>query len=158
MGGKRLRRAVQHFDPGYAQRGEAEAPPPSDRLCTLVCTLASSNPMYGSKIVLGKSERFPYSALKTVKTGVLQSGFTPRSSRVRERVPGKWIVQGLAYALITQLGAWVVVAPLAFDAGLFFTNTPAPGRMMLATASTHVAYGLSLTLSLKVAGVRVGRT
>jgi hypothetical protein len=73
---------------------------------------------------------------------------------LQERVPGNWIVQGLVYALITQLGAWVVVAPLAFDAGLFFTNTPAPGRMMLATASTHVAYGLSLTLSLKVAGVR----
>ncbi len=77
---------------------------------------------------------------------------------LQERVPGNWIVQGLVYALITQLGAWVVVAPLAFDAGLFFTNTPTPGRMMLATASTHVAYGLSLTLSLKVAGVRVGRT
>ena len=77
---------------------------------------------------------------------------------LQERVPGNWIVQGLAYALITQLGAWVVVAPLAFDAGLFFTNTPAPGRMMLATAGTHLAYGLSLALSLKVAGVRAGRT
>ena len=77
---------------------------------------------------------------------------------LEERVRGKWIVHGLVFALITQLGAWVVVAPLAFDAGLFFTNTPTPGRMMLATASTHVAYGLSLTLSLKVAGVRVGRT
>ena len=37
---------------------------------------------------------------------------------------------------------------------MFFTNTPAPGWMMLATAVAHVAYGLSLTLSLQVAGVR----
>ena len=59
---------------------------------------------------------------------------------------------------ITQLGAWVVVAPLAFGVGLFFTKTPAPGRMMLATAVVHVAYGLWLTLSLKVAGVEAART
>ena len=77
---------------------------------------------------------------------------------LQKRVPGNWIVQGLIYALITQLAAWVIVAPLAFGAGLFFTNTPAPGRMMLATAVVHVAYGLWLTLSLKVAGVRAART
>jgi len=77
---------------------------------------------------------------------------------LQARVPGNWIVQGLVYALITQLGAWVVVAPLAFGVGLFFMNTPAPGRMMLATAVVHVAYGLSLTLSLKVAGVKAARS
>ncbi len=77
---------------------------------------------------------------------------------LQERVPRNWVVQGLVYALITQLAAWVVVSPLAFGVGLFFTNTPAPGRMMLATAVTHVAYGLSLTLSLHVAGVRAART
>ena len=73
---------------------------------------------------------------------------------LQERVPGNWIVHGLVFALIAQLGAWVVVAPLAFGVGLFFTNTPAPGRMMLATAVVHVAYGLSFALILKVAGVR----
>ncbi len=77
---------------------------------------------------------------------------------LQERVPGNWIVQGLVFALIAQLGAWVVVAPLAFGVGLFFTNTPAPGRMMLATAVVHVAYGLWLTLGLKVAGVRAARS
>ncbi len=77
---------------------------------------------------------------------------------LQRRVPGNWIVHGLVYALITQLAAWVVVAPLAFGVGLFFTNTPAPGPMMLATAVPHVAYGLSLTLSLHVAGVRAART
>ncbi|MCH8959526.1 MAG: tetratricopeptide repeat protein, partial [Proteobacteria bacterium] len=44
---------------------------------------------------------------------------------LQKRVPGNWIVQGLVYALITQLAAWVIVAPLAFGAGFFFTNTPA---------------------------------
>ncbi len=77
---------------------------------------------------------------------------------LQERVPGNWIVQGLVYAFIATLGAWMVVAPLAFGVGLFFTNTPAPGQSMLATAAVHVAYGLSLTLSLKVAGVRAVRT
>ncbi len=37
---------------------------------------------------------------------------------LQERVPGNWIVQGLVFAFIAQLGAWVVVAPLAFGAGL----------------------------------------
>ncbi len=77
---------------------------------------------------------------------------------LQQRVPGNWLVQGLVYALIAQLGAWVVVAPLAFGVGLFFMNTPAPGQMMLATAVVHVAYGLSLTLSLRVAGVGATRT
>ncbi len=77
---------------------------------------------------------------------------------LQKRVPGNWIVQGLIYALITQLAAWVIVAPLAFGAGFFFTNTPAPGWMMLSTLVVHIAYGLSLTLSLKVAGVRTART
>ena len=77
---------------------------------------------------------------------------------LQERVPGNWIVHGLVYGLITMLAAWVIVAPLAFGVGLFFTNTPAPGRMMLATLVVHVAYGLSLTLSLKLAGVRTTRT
>ena len=77
---------------------------------------------------------------------------------LQQRVPGNWIVQGLVYALLTTLGAWVVVAPLAFGVGLFFTNTPAPAQMMLATLVVHVAYGLSLTLSLRLAGVGATRT
>ncbi len=77
---------------------------------------------------------------------------------LQERVPGNWIVHGLVYALITQLGAWVVVAPLAFGVGFFFIKTPTPGWLMLSTLVVHFAYGLSLTLSLKVAGVRAART
>jgi len=43
-------------------------------VCTLVCTFAYSNPVYGSKIVLGISVRFPYSTPKTVKIGTSSSG------------------------------------------------------------------------------------
>ena len=77
---------------------------------------------------------------------------------LQQRIPGNWVVQGLVYALLTQLGAWVVVAPLAFGVGFFFTKTPTPGWLMLSTLVVHFAYGLSLTLSLKVAGVRAART
>ena len=83
--------------------------------------------------------------------------FIDGSARLELNLPDE-PVNKISRAVLTQLAAWVVVAPLAFGVGLFFTNTPAPGRMMLATAVTHVAYGLSLTLSLHVAGVRATRT
>lgn len=73
------------------------------------------------------------------------------------RAPGNWIVQGIAYALVLTLAAVVVVVPLAAGVGIFFTNTPAPGRMLLAATVPHLAYGLSLTLSLQVAGVEATR-
>lgn len=68
-------------------------------------------------------------------------------------VPGNWIVQGIVYAILTSLAADVVVAPLAAGVGIFFLNTPAPGMMMLASTVAHLAYALTLTLSLKVAEV-----
>ncbi len=77
---------------------------------------------------------------------------------LQKRIPGNWIVQGLIYALIAQLAAWTVAAPLAFGVGFFFTKTPTPGWLMLSSLVVHLAYGLSLTLSLKVAGVRAART
>ena len=77
---------------------------------------------------------------------------------LQERVPGNWIVQGIVYALVLTLAAVAVVVPLAAGVGIFFTNTPAPGRMLLAATAPHLAYGLSLTLSLQVAGVGATRT
>lgn len=77
---------------------------------------------------------------------------------LQERVPGNWIVQGVVYAVITELVAVVVVVPLAAGVGIFFANTPAPGRMLLASAVPHLAYGLSLTLSLQLAGAGPART
>ncbi len=77
---------------------------------------------------------------------------------LQERVPGNWIVKGIVYALVLTLAAVVVVVPLAAGVGIFFTNTPAPGRMLLAATAPHLAYGLCLTLSLQVAGVGATRT
>ncbi len=54
------------------QRGEAEAPPLL-KVCTLVCTLAYSNPVYGQKIVLGPSGRIPYTYWRIVKNGAWRS-------------------------------------------------------------------------------------
>lgn len=73
-----------------------------------------------------------------------------------DRIPGNWIVQGLVYGVLTTLAAAIVVVPLAAGAGIFFTNTPMPGAMTLASTVIHLAYGLTLTLGLTVAGVRVG--
>lgn len=72
---------------------------------------------------------------------------------LQERLPGGWILQGLIYAVLTTLAAALVVVPLAAGAGIFFTNTPMPGPMTLASTVVHLAYGLSLTLSLDAAGV-----
>ncbi len=77
---------------------------------------------------------------------------------LQQRAPGNWIVQGIAYALVLTLAAVMVVVPLAAGVGIFFTNTPAPGRMLLAATVPHLAYGLSLTLSLQVAGMGATRT
>ena len=69
------------------------------------------------------------------------------------RVPGNWFVQGVIYGIITTLAAVAIVVPLAAGIGIFFSNTPAPGLMLLGSLLDHLVYGLTLTLSLKAAGV-----
>lgn len=69
------------------------------------------------------------------------------------RLPGGWMLQGVIYAVVTTLAAALVVVPLAAGAGVFFSNTPMPGPMTVASTVIHVAYGLSLTLALEVGGV-----
>lgn len=71
---------------------------------------------------------------------------------LQEHAPGGWILQGVLYAILTTLAAALVVVPLAAGAGVFFTNTPMPLQMTLASTVIHLAYGLTLTLSLRVAG------
>lgn len=78
---------------------------------------------------------------------------------LQNRAPGNWIVQGLLYGILISLVAGLFVAPLASRAagepfGLFYADTWAPGLMMLAGIIMHIAYGLTLTLCLKVAGVK----
>ncbi len=67
-------------------------------------------------------------------------------------VPGNWVVQGVIYAVIGTLVAVVIVVPLASGVGVFFSKTDAPGLMLVSALAAHLAYGLTLTLSLKVAG------
>ncbi len=69
------------------------------------------------------------------------------------RIPGHWFAQGLLYGIMTTLAATTIVVPLVAGAGVFFSNTPAPAMMTLASLSVHLAYGLALTFSLAVAGV-----
>lgn len=71
----------------------------------------------------------------------------------RPYVRAHWFIEGIVYGLITTLAAAVVVVPLVAGAGLFFSNTPAPVMMTLASLSIHLAYSLTLTLSLTIAGV-----
>ena len=71
---------------------------------------------------------------------------------LQSRIPGNWFAQGIIYAIILALAAAIVVVPLVAGAGIFFSNTPAPGGMLLGAVVAHLAYGLTLTLSLKVAG------
>lgn len=71
---------------------------------------------------------------------------------LQHRLPGNWFVHGLIYGVLTVLAAAIVVVPLAAGAGIFFTNTPMPGAMTLASTVIHLAYALTLTLALEVAG------
>lgn len=71
---------------------------------------------------------------------------------LRRRVPGNWIVQGFVYGILLTVVAAALVVPLAAGVGIFFSNTPVPVRMLLAAAVTHVTFGLTLTLSLELAG------
>ena len=72
---------------------------------------------------------------------------------LQARIPGNWIVQGLVYGVLVTVVAAAVVFPLAAGVGIFFSNTPAPGRMLLGATVPHLTYGLALTLSLRLAGV-----
>ena len=59
--------------------GETEASP-IRIVCTLVCTLAYSNPVYGQKILLGTSGRIPYTYWRIAKIGVYQAGLQSQRS------------------------------------------------------------------------------
>ena len=71
----------------------------------------------------------------------------------RPYLRANWFIEGVVYGLITTLAAALVVVPLVAGAGLFFSNTPVPVMMTLASLSIHLAYGLTLGLSLEMAGV-----
>ena len=63
------------------REGVRPKPLPHVKVCTFVCTLASSNPVYGQKIVLGISGRIPYSYSGIVKSGFCAAGFQSRRAQ-----------------------------------------------------------------------------
>lgn len=77
---------------------------------------------------------------------------------IRPNLPGNWIVKGIVYGILTTLAAAIVVAPLAAGVGIFFSKTPMPVAMTIASTIVHLAYGLALALSYEVAvnGRKIG--
>jgi hypothetical protein len=77
---------------------------------------------------------------------------------LQKRIPGNWLVQGLIYGVIISFIAGLVVSPIVSVAagesfGIFYSETWVPGKLIIAGLMMHVAYGIVLTQSLKVAGV-----
>jgi uncharacterized membrane protein YagU involved in acid resistance len=67
-------------------------------------------------------------------------------------LPGSGLVKGIAYGLLTTVAAELVIVPLASPAGIFFSNTPNPGWMVLGGLVPHLAYGVALGLGIELFG------
>jgi len=79
-------------------------------------------------------------------------------SFLQNRIPGNWIIQGAIYGVIISVMVGLIVAPVVSLAagdsfGIFYMDTWAPGLILLSGLVMHISYGLTLSLSLKVAGV-----
>lgn len=77
---------------------------------------------------------------------------------LQNRIPGNWLLQGVIYGILISLLAGLVISPLFARAagetfGIFYMDTWIPGLIILAGIVMHLAYGITLTLCLKVAGV-----
>jgi hypothetical protein len=76
----------------------------------------------------------------------------------QKRVPGGWFVQGAIYGIAITLASGLVLSPLMSLAagewfGFFYLNTWVPALLLLAGVIMHVAYGITLMVCLKYAGV-----
>jgi hypothetical protein len=70
-----------------------------------------------------------------------------------------WYVQGVVFGLMISLASGLVLSPLVSLAagewfGFFYLNTWVPELLILAGLTMHIAYGLTLILCLKYAGVK----
>ncbi|WP_069132884.1 hypothetical protein [Rhodohalobacter halophilus] len=77
---------------------------------------------------------------------------------LQKRMPGNWILHGIAFGLLISIFSGLIVGPLVSAAagdsfGLFYSDTWIPGKILLAGVIMHLSYGLTLTLSLNIAGV-----
>lgn len=78
---------------------------------------------------------------------------------LQNRIPGNWFIQGIIYGILISIVAGLVISPLFARAagesfGIFYTDTWIPGKILVAGVLMHITYGVSLTLCLKVAGVK----
>ncbi len=78
---------------------------------------------------------------------------------LQNRVPGNWLVQGILFGVLLSLFSGLILGPLVSSAagdsfGLFYIDTWIPGKILLAGVIMHISYGLSLTLCLKISGVK----
>lgn len=65
------------------------------------------------------------------------------------RLPGAALVKGVLYGFIATIAAVAVVVPMISASmpnpvGIFFSNTPMPGAMLLGALIGHLAYGVVL--------------
>jgi hypothetical protein len=77
---------------------------------------------------------------------------------LQKRMPGNWLLQGIIYGVTISVIAGLIVSPVVSMAagesfGIFYSKTWVPGKLIFAGLLMHIAYGLVLTQSLKVAGV-----
>lgn len=77
---------------------------------------------------------------------------------LQKRIPGNWRVQGVFYGVIISVIAGLIVFPVVSVAagesfGIFYSETWVPGKLIIAGLLMHIAYGIVLTQSLKIAGV-----
>ena len=66
---------------GQCKKGRGRSTSPIRIVCTFVCTLAYSNPVYGQKILLGPSGRIPYTYWRIAKIGVRVVGSQSRRAQ-----------------------------------------------------------------------------
>ncbi|MEX0680346.1 MAG: hypothetical protein WD097_03120 [Balneolales bacterium] len=78
---------------------------------------------------------------------------------LQNRIPGNWFLQGLIYGTMVSVVAGLVVSPLVSLSagdwfGIFYLDTWTPGLVILAGLLMHLAYGITLLLGLKYAGIK----
>lgn len=69
-------------------------------------------------------------------------------------IPGPRLIKGVIYGILTTIAAGLIVVPLVSagtpePTGIFFSNTPMPGMMVLAAFIVHLVYGITLGLGYK---------
>lgn len=81
---------------------------------------------------------------------------------LKDKMPGNLLVQGILYGVLVSIVAGGLVSPFVSQAagegfGFFYTDTWVPGKVLLAGLLMHLGYGLTLMITLKIAGITTGK-